>query len=80
MNCFGRLSREAGQSLVPEPPHMITGNIKPCSLDIALLTSHAGAHGFISSPSCSNLLIKHNVFGKPDLAFKDHALNAIRAG
>ena len=38
MNCFGKLSREAGQSLVPEPPHMITGKIKPCSLDIALLT------------------------------------------
>ena len=39
MNCFGMLSRDAGHSLVPEPPHMITGNIKPCSLDIVSLTS-----------------------------------------
>ena len=25
MNCLGMVSREAGQSLVPAPPHMITG-------------------------------------------------------
>src|SRR5271166_1284431 len=25
MNCFGRLSRDSGQTRVPEPPHMITG-------------------------------------------------------
>ena len=27
MNCFGRLSREAGHTRVPEPPHMMTGRI-----------------------------------------------------
>ncbi len=27
MNCFGMLSRDAGHSRVPEPPHMITGRI-----------------------------------------------------
>src|SRR5271165_6992444 len=25
MNCLGRLSRDSGQTRVPEPPHMITG-------------------------------------------------------
>src|SRR5215207_10245357 len=25
MNCFGKLSRDEGQSRVPAPPHMITG-------------------------------------------------------
>jgi hypothetical protein len=28
-NCFGRLSRLAGQNLVPEPPAIITANINP---------------------------------------------------
>src|SRR5882757_5229825 len=27
-NCFGRTSREAGQSRVPAPPHMIRGMIR----------------------------------------------------
>jgi len=27
MNCFGRLSRDAGQTRVPEPPHIMTGRI-----------------------------------------------------
>ena len=27
MNCFGMVSREAGQTRVPAPPHMITGMI-----------------------------------------------------
>jgi hypothetical protein len=27
MNCFGRVSRDSGQTRVPAPPHMITGNI-----------------------------------------------------
>src|ERR1700754_1590021 len=27
-NCFGRTSREAGHSLVPAPPHMISGTIR----------------------------------------------------
>ncbi len=27
MNCFGMLSRDAGHSRVPEPPHMMTGRI-----------------------------------------------------
>ena len=26
-NCLGMLSRETGQSLVPAPPHMMTGMI-----------------------------------------------------
>ena len=26
MNCFGKLFLDRGQSLVPEPPHNITGN------------------------------------------------------
>ncbi len=28
MNCLGKLSREAGHSRVPDPPHRITGWIK----------------------------------------------------
>ncbi|CEG07360.1 hypothetical protein BN961_00749 [Afipia felis] len=27
-NCFGRFSRDAGQSRVPAPPHMINGTIR----------------------------------------------------
>jgi hypothetical protein len=27
MNCLGRLSRDSGQTRVPEPPHMIIGSI-----------------------------------------------------
>jgi hypothetical protein len=27
MNCFGMLSRDAGHSRVPAPPHMMTGMI-----------------------------------------------------
>src|SRR5208337_273286 len=27
MNCLGRLSRDSGQTRVPEPPHIITGRI-----------------------------------------------------
>src|ERR1700732_3756688 len=27
MNCFGRLSRDSGQTRVPVPPHMMTGRI-----------------------------------------------------
>jgi hypothetical protein len=27
MNCFGRVSRDSGHTLVPAPPHMITGKI-----------------------------------------------------
>src|SRR3977135_895993 len=27
MNCFGRLSRDSGQTRVPAPPHMMTGRI-----------------------------------------------------
>lgn len=30
MNCFGRLSRDSGQTLVPEPPHMMIGRIFKC--------------------------------------------------
>src|SRR5580704_15011829 len=29
MNCFGRLSRDSGQTRVPDPPHMITGMTFP---------------------------------------------------
>ena len=27
MNCFGSVSRDSGHTLVPAPPHMITGKI-----------------------------------------------------
>ena len=39
MNCFGIFSREAGQTRVPAPPHMITGIIlliRPSTPDAAL--------------------------------------------
>jgi hypothetical protein len=32
-NCFGRTSRDAGQSRVPAPPHMISGMIR-LSMDV----------------------------------------------
>ena len=34
MNCFGRLSRDAGQTRVPEPPHIMTGRIFTFSCSI----------------------------------------------
>jgi hypothetical protein len=27
MNCLGSVSRDSGQTRVPEPPHMMTGRI-----------------------------------------------------
>ena len=35
MNCLGRLSRDSGQTRVPEPPHMITGRILLIRLSMA---------------------------------------------
>src|ERR1700730_14208285 len=36
INCFGRLSRDSGQTLVPAPPHIMTGRIFTfsCSLEM----------------------------------------------
>jgi hypothetical protein len=39
MNCFGMVSREAGQTRVPAPPHMMTGIIlliRPPTMDAVL--------------------------------------------
>src|ERR1700730_17021097 len=35
MNCFGRLSRDSGQTRVPVPPHMMTGRIFTFSRSLA---------------------------------------------
>src|ERR1700730_18865940 len=35
MNCFGRLSRDSGQTRVPAPPHMMTGRILTFSRSLA---------------------------------------------
>jgi hypothetical protein len=54
MNCFGMLSRDAGHSRVPEPPHIITGRIKvfaegTCSPFGLLIGGHRDANFVVNT-------------------------------